>query len=143
MPILFGNDESEYKEVLFDTTCVAIDTCAVGYYNEYAETYTIKIGGYSGKGNLRTNMVYTLNLSGEQIPCEFYLEDAPRGTRIEGNELFIGSVGGTIVICGKGDGFNVEPRTLNVEEISKPGRISSDDPPKKECKREESENVRW
>lgn len=168
MPILFGNDESEYQEVLFDTTCVAIDTCAVAdtaaYYDEYAETYTIKIGGYSGKGNLRTNMVYTLNLSGEQIPCEFYLEDAPRGTRIEGNKLITGSVGGTIVICGKGDGFNVEPRTLNVEEISIPynydkksgssatdvipkqnsTKYNYDDTPNKSRVRGEgSEDVRW
>lgn len=128
MPILFGNDESEYQEVLFDTTCVAIDTCAVvdtcvvGYYDEYAETYTINIGGYNRKGGLKPQMQYTLNLmdGGVENNCEFYLEDAPRGTRIEGNKLITGSVGGTIVICGKGDGFNVEPRTLNVEEISIP-----------------------
>lgn len=124
MPILFGNDESEYQEVLFNTTCVAIDTCAVvdtaAYYDEYAETYTIDIDGYRGNGNLRTNMVYTLNLRGVTIPCEFSLQEAPSGTIIQGNVLITGSVGGTIVICGKGDGFNVEPRTLNVEEISKP-----------------------
>ena len=125
MPILFRNDESEYQEVLFDTTCVAIDTCAVvdtcvvGYYDEYAETYTINIGGYNRKGGLKPQMQYTLNLmdGGVENNCEFYLEDAPRGTRIEGNKLITGSVGGTIVICGKGYGFNVEPRTLEVEVV--------------------------
>ena len=122
MPILFGNDESEYQEVLFDTTCVAIDTCAVvdtvGCYDEYAEIYTINIGGYNRKGGLKPQMQYTLNLmndGGVEKNCEFYLEEAPSGTKIEGNKLITGSEGGNIVICGKGDGFNVEPRTLNVE----------------------------
>ena len=125
MPILFGNDESEYQEVLFDTTCVAIDTCAVvdttAYYDEYAETYTIDIVGYNRKGGLKPQMQYILNLrnyGGVEKNCEFYLEEAPSGTKIEGNKLITGSEGGNIVICGKGDGFNVEPRTLNVEEIS-------------------------
>lgn len=131
MPILFGNDESEYQEVLFDTTCVAIDTCAVvdaaAYYDEYAETYTIKIGGYNGKGDLEPEWQYTLSLNdgGAGYSCEFYLEDAPSGTRIEGNKLIIGSVGGTIVICGKGDGFNVEPRTLEVEVLKRKKKVQN------------------
>jgi hypothetical protein len=83
--------------------------------DESVKTYKINIVGYNGPGKLKPQMQYPLNLSGVQIPCEFYLEKAPSGTRIEGNELFTGSVGGTIVICGKGDGFNVEPRTLEVE----------------------------
>lgn len=121
MPILFGNDETEYQEVLFDTTCVAIDTCAVvdtvGYYDKYAEIYTINIAGYNGRGTLKPQMKYTLNLNGVGYSCEFYLKAAPAGTVIEGNKLITGSVGGTIVICGKGDGFNVEPRTLEVEVV--------------------------
>ena len=146
MPILFGNDESEYQEVLFDTTCVAIDTCAVvdtaAYYDEYAEIYTINIGGYNRKGGLKPQMQYTLNLmndSGVERNCEFYLKEAPSGTRIEGNKLITSSVGGTIVICGKGDGFNVEPRTLNVEEIRKP--YNYDDTPKKSSVKVDGFNV--
>ena len=82
--------------------------------DEYAEIYTINIVGYSGEGNLKPEWQYTLSLNdgGAGYSCEFYLEDALSGTRIEGNKLITGSVGGTIVICGKGDGFNVEPRTL-------------------------------
>lgn len=142
MPILFGNDETEYQEVLFDTTCVAIDTCAVvntvGYYDEYAEIYTINIAGYNGGGTLKPKMQYTLNLNdgGVENNCEFYLEEAPSGTRIEGNKLITGSEGGNIVICGKGDGFNVKPRTLSIETDVIPEKRSTkynydDTPPKK------------
>ncbi|MBR4887092.1 MAG: hypothetical protein IKU16_07420 [Muribaculaceae bacterium] len=109
--------ESAGDDAINDSTCVAIDTCAVGYYDEFAEIYRIDIVGYNGTGDLRTNMGYTLNLRGEQIPCEFSLKDAPSGTRIEGNKLITGLVGGTIVICGKGDGFNIKPRTLEVEMV--------------------------
>ena len=149
MPILFGNDESEYQEVSFDTTCVAIDTCAVvdtaAYYDEYAETYTIDIGGYKGIGNLKPDKIYTLNLrgvqSGMQIPCEFSLKDAPSETKIEGNKLITGSVGGTIVICGKGDGFNVEPRTLEVEVVKKQKESTKSN--KMQSNETETGDVRW
>ena len=86
--------------------------------DESVKTYKINIGGYNGTGNLIPNMTYTLNLSGVQIPCEFSLKVAPSETRINGNMLITGSVGGTIVICGKGDGFNVEPRTLSISETT-------------------------
>ena len=89
--------------------------------DESVKTYTINIGGYNGTGNLKPNMTYTLNLSGVQIPCEFSLKVAPSETRIKGNMLITGSVGGTIVICGKGDGFNVEPRTLSISETTSSG----------------------
>lgn len=86
--------------------------------DESVKTYKINIGGYNGTGNLIPNMTYTLNLSGVQIPCEFSLKVAPSETRINGNMLITGSVGGTIVICGRGDGFNVEPRTLSISETT-------------------------
>ena len=92
------------------------NTTTENLYNESVNTYKINIGGYNGKGELNPKMVYTLNLSGVQsgmqIPCEFYLKAAPAGTEIRENKLITGSEGGNIVICGKGDGFNVEPRTL-------------------------------
>lgn len=82
--------------------------------DESVETYRINIVGFNGTGNLKPKMKYTLNLSGVTIPCEFYLEEAPSGTRIEGNKLITGSVGGKIVICGRGGGFYVEQRTLSI-----------------------------
>ncbi len=84
--------------------------------NESVKTYTINIGGYNGKGGLKPQMQYTLNLNdgGVENNCEFYLEKAPSGTRIEGNKLITGSVVGMIVICGRGGGFYVEQRTLSI-----------------------------
>ena len=89
--------------------------------DESVKTYKINIVGYNGTGKLKPQMQYPLNLSGVQIPCEFYLEKAPSGTKIEGNRLITDSVGGTIVICGKGDGFNVEPRTLSISGTTSSG----------------------
>lgn len=89
--------------------------------DESVETYTINIGGYNGKGNLKPNKIYTLNLNGVGYSCEFYLKAAPAGTEIRENKLITGSEGGTIVICGKGDGFNVEPRTLSISETTSSG----------------------
>ena len=91
--------------------------------NESVKTYTINIGGYKGKGGLKPQMQYTLNLNdgGVENNCEFYLEEAPSGTRIEGNKLITGSVGGMIVICGRGGGFYVEPRTLSISGTTSSG----------------------
>lgn len=84
--------------------------------DESAKTYTINIGGYNGKGGLKPQMQYTLNLNdgGVENNCEFSLQEAPSGTKIQGNTLITGLVGGPIVICGKGYGFNVKPRTLSI-----------------------------
>lgn len=89
--------------------------------NESVKTYTINIGGYKGKGGLKPQMQYTLNLNdgGVENNCEFYLEEAPSGTRIEGNKLITGSEGGNIVIHGEGVGFNVEPRALVIGSVNK------------------------
>lgn len=92
------------------------NTTTENLYNESVNTYKINIGGYNGKGGLKPQMQYTLNLNdgGVENNCEFYLEEAPSGTRIEGNKLITGSVGGKIVICGRGGGFYVEQRTLSI-----------------------------
>ena len=93
--------------------------------NESVKTYKINIGGYNGTGNLKPKWQYTLNLSsgvpGVQISCEFYLKEAPSGTKIEGNKLITGSEGGEVIICGQGDGFNVKPRTLSISGTTSSG----------------------
>ncbi len=88
--------------------------------NESVKTYTINIVGYNGSGTLKPQMQYILNLndSGVGYSCEFYFERAPSGTKIEGNRLITGLEGGEIVIYGKGDGFNVEPRTLVIGDVN-------------------------
>lgn len=95
--------------------------------DESVETYRINIVGFNGTGNLKPKMKYTLNLSGVTIPCEFSLQEAPLGTKIQGNTLITGSVGGPIVICGKGYGFNVEPRTLVIKTTIKEEKKETDE----------------
>lgn len=97
--------------------------------NESVKTYTINIVGYNGTGKLKPQMQYTLNLNdgGVENNCEFSLQDAPSGTKIQGNTLITGSVGGNIVICGKGDGFNVEPRTLVIKTTIKEEKKETDE----------------
>lgn len=96
--------------------------------NESVNTYTINIVGYSGTGGLKPQMKYTLNLNdgGVENNCEFYLEDAPSGTKIQGNTLITGSVGGPIVICGRGGGFYVEQRTLSIVTATKQIKTKTD-----------------
>lgn len=120
MSILFGyeNESAYINELEYFDTCVYIDSCAPADTVVYYDEYTINIVGYRGGGRLKSEEQYELNLNdgGMRYSCEFYLKAAPIGTKIEGNKLITGSEGGKIVICGRGDGFNVKPRTLAIQE---------------------------
>lgn len=94
--------------------------------------FKINVIGYNGQGDLKPKMEYELKLDGNDQNCQFEIIEGSEYAEIKENKLVTKNSSGSIVIGGKGDGFTVIKRALNISVSTTKKAIKVDEKNKKE-----------